>query len=160
LEQWETSQGLTCEKGGVFGMTSIGYITAFQNYKEWNLAGLSYENAVKEIIELLKNCALPLFEIFETKENAITLLSNDKFQFNKWTKKNFACLPFMICFATKEQAEKYFDYCIKNCNWGGRIKGFYRELANAEKIDLNHSEFSGADIVKLAFVNGLKIVNL
>lgn len=158
LKQWETLQGLTREKGGIFGMTNIGHITAFQNYKEWNLAGLSFENSVKEIIELLKNYALPLFEIFETKENAIALLSNDEFQFNKWTKKDFACLPFMICFATKEQAEKYFDYCIKNCNLMGRVKGFYKELENAEKIDLNHSEFYGADIIKLAFVNKLKLL--
>jgi hypothetical protein len=159
LEQWETLQGLTREKGGILGLSNLGHITAFQEYKEWNLAGLSYENAVKEIIELLKKYVLPLFEIFETKENAIAFLSNDELQFNKWTKKNISCLPFMLCFATNAQAEKYFNYCIKNCNLGSKMKWLYKELANAEKIDLNHSEFFDAHLVKLAFVNGLKIGN-
>ena len=156
LEQWGSLQGFN-DKGVIFGRTNIGYITAFQNYKEWNLAGLSYENVVREIVELLKNYALPLFEIFETQENAIAFLSNDELRFNKWTKKDFSCLPFMICFATKAQAEKYLDHCIKNCNWGGRVKGLYKELAKTETIDLNYREFVGADIVKLAFVNKLKL---
>ena len=159
LKKWESLQGLTYETGGVFGLTNLGHITAFQNYKEWNLAGLSYNNTVKEIVELLTKYVLPLFEIFETKENAIAFLNNDELQFNKWTKKNFSCLPFMICFATKVQAEKYLDYCIENCNWGSRMKGLYKELATLEKVDLNHEEFSGATLVKLAFVNGLKINN-
>jgi len=85
LKQWEISQGFN-RGGEIFGMTNLGYITAFQNYKEWNLAGLSYENYVKVIIELLKNYALPLFEIFETKESAVAFLSNAELQFNKWIK--------------------------------------------------------------------------
>jgi len=158
LKQWETLQGFK-NQGEIFRMTNLGHITVFQNYKEWNLAGLSYKNSVNEIVELLKKYALPLFEIFETKESAIEFLSSDELQFNKWTKKDLSCLPFMICFATKAQAEKYFDYCIKNCNWGGKVKGLFRELANTEQIDINHSEFLGANFVKLAFVNKLKIKN-
>ena len=62
-------------------------------------------------------------------------------------------LDFMICFASKEQAEQFFNHCP----FKGKIIGLYRELENCSNIDLIRFDFLEAYTIKLVYKNGLKI---
>jgi hypothetical protein len=157
LKEWLFEITKNPNENGLAYANNIGYISPYKTYKSWNLAGLSYSKSIEEITEKLKTCALPIFELFEDKTKAVEFLKNNGTQFNKWTENSLWALPFMICFAEKAEAEKYFNDFIKNCTFGGRIKHFYKELENMQDIDLKYSEFYHANLVKLAFVSGLEI---
>jgi hypothetical protein len=79
-------------------------------------------------------------------------------KFNKYTEKSLFPLPFMIYFAKKEDAEIFFNDFINSCKYKDRIKKLYETLPYEKNMDLNYHEFMYAGIVKLAFVNGLKII--
>ncbi|MDH6253043.1 hypothetical protein M2347_002770 [Chryseobacterium sp. H1D6B] len=143
-------------QGFIFG-NQIGYLTPYSNWKEWNLAGLSFEKSVFEITESIEKHILPIFEIFNSKESAVAFLKNNGTKFNPWSKHSLLPLDFLLCFSEKETAEVFLNHFIDHCPYKGKIFKLYEQLETEKNINLNDSEFYGADKIKLAFINGLRI---
>lgn len=61
--------------------------------------------------------------------------------------------------AGKEKAEQYFNKFINEDKLKSKYRGLYHSLEKLpkESIDVNVSEFLGADIVKFAYLNGIKM---
>ena len=133
------------------------HITSRKQWKDWNLAGFSYKTSVTEILEDIKNVALPIFDIFKTKESAINFLKYNGTKFNEYSEKTLFPLGFMLCFAKKEETQMFFSDFVKDCSYRGKIIKLYKDLKMAKKIDLNYSEFWFANKVKLAFASGLEL---
>jgi hypothetical protein len=157
LKKWETEQRKNEKSSGLIYYNSIGYISPYNCFKEWNLAGLSFDKNIQEIIRDINLYIIPIINIFDNKINAIEYLKTNGTQFNKWTKKSLLPMAFMICFGGKETAEIFLKDYIKSDKLGNRVNGFYKELETKEDINVNYVEFVGADKIKLAFINGIKI---
>jgi hypothetical protein len=156
IKKWKIElSGNPNEQGAVYS-NSLGSICPC-GYRTWNVAGKSRESEIKHIAELLNNYALPVFNLFENIETAIDFLKVKGTHFNKHTKNSIMPLDFMIYYATKEESELFLNNFISTCSYKARIISLYKELETCKDINLNYSEFSGADRVKLAFINDLKI---
>ncbi|WP_295812016.1 hypothetical protein [uncultured Apibacter sp.] len=158
LKEWIIEQTNNSYSSGIVVSEYLGNITPYKTSKSWNLAGLSREKYIEEIAELLNKYALPIFDLFEETTSAIDFLAENGQQFNKYVDDSLLPLGFMIRFAPKEKAEKFFNHFISHCKFKGRIIELYKSLEHSENIDLNYSEFSYASDIKLAYINKLKII--
>jgi hypothetical protein len=156
LKKWNINQTKNKNSNGIIYNNQLGYITPYNTWKDWNLA-FQYEKSIKEITDNIIQFVFPIFEIFNSKENAIEFLKNHGSKFNTYTKNSLEPINFLICFAKKDIAETYFNNYINECSYKGKILKLYDKLKNQEIIDLNYSEFVYANKVKIAYVNGLKI---
>lgn len=157
LKKWQIEQTKNKYSQGLIFGNQIGYLLPFKNWKEWNLAGLSYEKSVSDIIESINHYIIPIFDIFNSKEYAITFLKNNGTKFNQWAEDSVSPLDFLLCFSEKDTAEIFLNNFISRCPYKGNILKLYEELEAEDEIDLNYSEFHEADKIKLAYVNGLSI---
>lgn len=157
LKKWQIEQRKNEYSQGLIYGNQLGYLTPYNQWKEWNLAGLSYENSITEITESIQQYILPIFEIFSSKEIAIDFLKNNGTKFNQWTENSITPLEFLLCFSEKETAEIFLNNFVHYCPYKGNILKLYEKLKSENDIDLNYSEFHGADTIKLAYIKGLKI---
>jgi hypothetical protein len=156
LKDWQIKQtGNQYCKGTVYSNT-LGYISPC-GYRNWNVAGMSSVIEINHIAELINKHALPIFNLFDDIQNAINFLKVNGTQFNKNAEKSIMPLDFLIYYAEKVESEQFFNDFIKSCSYKGKIISLYKELETSNNINLNYSEFYGADKVKLAFINKLKI---
>ncbi|WP_335940220.1 hypothetical protein [Fusobacterium polymorphum] len=118
----------------------------------FELAGASYQSSVNEIIELLQKYIIPICNDFEDTEANIGKILNKK-------AKSSSLFYYIYFFAGKEKAEQYFNKFINEDKLKSKYKGLYHSLEKLpkESIDVNISEFLGADIVKFAYLNGIKM---
>lgn len=157
LKKWQIEHTKNEYCTGLIYGNHLGYITPHKTWKRWNLAGLSFEHSVNEISRNIQKYVLPIFDIFNTKENAIDFLKNKGTKFNLYCEDSLVPLDFLLCFSDKETSEIFFNNFIKNCSCKGKIITFFEKLKTEEEINLNHSEFVGAGQIKLACMNGLSI---
>jgi hypothetical protein len=68
-------------------------------------------------------------------------------------------LFYIYFFDGKNNAKQYLNNFINQNNLKKRFKGLYHSLGNAtkESIDINVCEFSGANTIKFAYLNEIKI---
>ena len=73
--------------------------------------------------------------------------------------KSSSLFYYIYFFVGKEKAEQYFNKFINEDKLKSKYKGLYHSLEKLpkESIDVNISEFLGADIVKFAYLNGIKM---
>lgn len=159
LKKWMIEQTKNPYASGIIYSKTLGYISPC-GYRVWNVAGMSGENEINNISELLNKYALPIFHLFDDIQTAIIFLKEHGTVFNKYTKPSLMPLSFMLYYASPEDAEIFFNDYVNNLSYRGRIFSLYKELKTAKNIDLNHSEFVDANRVKLAFINGLKLHNM
>jgi hypothetical protein len=157
LKKWRAEQTQNEYSSGIIFGGQLGQLTPFNQWKEWNVAGMNYEKSVLEISDNIQKYIYSIFDFFEQKEKAIDFLTINGTRFNLWTKNVLTPLDFMIYFADKQKSETFFNNFIDTCNYKGKIISLYQNLPKETNIDLNYSEFVFANRVKLAFVNGLKI---
>lgn len=157
LKKWQIKHtGNEFSNGLIYG-NHLGYITPHHTWKKWNVAGLSFEKSVNEIADHIKKYVLPIFDLFNSKENAIEFLKNNGTKFNTYTENSLGPIDFLLCCSDKETSELFFNNYIRNSSLKKKILSFYEKLKTEEHIGLNHSEFVDARPVKLAYLNNLSI---
>ena len=135
----------------------LGYLTQF---RDWQLAGASFEPSVSEISAAIKDCALPIFELFEDKRKAVEFMTQRGAKFNKNLSAFDLCpIYFVYYFGGKDAAEAFFNVCLSDCTYKGRFYKLYEELANGAEADFGRSSFWSDTEAKFAFVKGLRILN-
>lgn len=156
LQDWQIKQTGNQHSQGTVYSNTLGYISPC-GYRNWNVAGMSGIVEINQIAELINNYALPIFNLFDNIQNAIAFLKVNGTRFNNYSEKSIMPLDFLIYYAKKIESEQFFNDFINSCSYKGRLISLYKELETRKNIDLNYSEFHGANKVKLAFINGLKI---
>jgi hypothetical protein len=101
---------------------------------EWSLAGESYEQSIKEIINEIKLKILPIVEIFKDKSTAIEYLKNNGTKFNHILEKTLQTWEFILCFGGKTAAEMFLKNYAENSELKDRIIDLYRELSKNDKL--------------------------
>lgn len=141
-------------------VSHLGYLTPRRQFRDWQLAGASFEPSVREISTAIKDYALPIFELFEDKQKAVEFMMQRGAKFNK-NLSAFDLRPiyFVYYFSGKDAAETFFNVCLSDCTYKGRFYKLYEELANGAEADFSRSLFVGDTEAKFAFVKGLKILN-
>nr|WP_314469718.1 hypothetical protein [uncultured Campylobacter sp.] len=135
----------------------LGYLTQF---RDWQLAGASFEPSVSEISAAIKDCALPIFELFEDKRKAVEFMTQRGAKFNKNLSAFDLCpIYFVYYFGGKDAAEAFFNVCLSECTYKGRFYKLYEELANGAEADFSRSSFWSDTEAKFAFLKGLRILN-
>lgn len=138
----------------------LSYLTPRRQFRDWQLAGASFEPSVREISAAIKDCALPIFELFEDKHKAVEFMTQCGAKFNKNLSAFDLCpIYFVYYFGGKEAAEAFFNACLSECTYKGRFYKLYEELANGAEMDFSRSSFTGDAEAKFAFVKGLRILN-
>lgn len=110
----------------------LGYLTPRKQFRDWQLAGASFEPSVREISAAIKDYALSIFELFADKQKAMEFMRRHGAKFNK-NLSAFDLRPI------------YFIYYF-----GGK---------DAAEADFSRSSFWSDTEAKFAFVKGLKILN-
>lgn len=159
LKKWQIQHTKNEYAQGLIYGEQIGYLTPYKNWKEWNLAGLSFDNSIIEIVEQIEQHIIPIFELFNSKEKAIDFFRNNGTKFNAWSEHSIVPLDFLLCFSEKETSEKFLNDFIHYCSYKDKIRRLYQQLEKEMDINLNYSEFIGANKIKLAFINDLKIIS-
>ena len=133
--------------GGELG-TLLGRIP----WKWWQLVGASYKYTVEEISGLIRDNIIPIFDDFEDTETNIENILNRKMAVHN-------LLYYIYHFGGKNKAEKYFNKILGEDKLKNKYISFYNKLKEMpkEEISLERSEFSGADLIKFAYINGLEI---
>ena len=157
LKKWQREHLKNEFCSGLIYGSHLGYITPHQTWKKWNLAGLNFGKSVNEIVKNLQKYVLPIFELFNSKEDAIEFLKKRGTNFNQYAEDSLGPIDFLLCCSNKETAEVFFNNYIKNSDSKSKIIKFYENLKTEDEIDLNHSEFYSAGHIKLAYVNKLEI---
>ncbi|MDQ0593761.1 hypothetical protein QFZ37_002130 [Chryseobacterium ginsenosidimutans] len=159
LKKWQIEHTKNEFSNGLIYGSHLGYTTPHNTWKKWNVAGLSFERSVNEIAGNIQKYVLPIFELFNSKENAIEVLKNNGTKFNKYAEDSLGPIDFLLCCSDKETSEIFFNNFIKNSGHNKKIVSFYEKLKTEQEIDLNYSEFVDARHLKLAFMNNLSIDN-
>ena len=135
LKNWVHRETLNINNGGLVFHNHIGYLSPINEYKSWNLAGLSYELSVKTIIALLEKYACPIIDLFENRQMAIDFITQHGCCFNQYTKDSLLALPYMLMYGDKEQTENYFNHYIQLNKCRNRFLKAYSQLEKNEVID-------------------------
>ena len=138
----------------------LSYLTPRRQFRDWQLAGASFEPSVCEISAAIKDYALPIFELFADKQKAVEFMTQRGAKFNK-NLSTFDLRPiyFIFYFGGKDAAEAFFNVCLSDCTYKGRFYKLYEELANGAETDFSRSSFMGDTEAKFAFLKGLRILN-
>ena len=128
-------ESINVNNDGLVYHSHIGYLSPINEYKSWNLAGLSYTISVKTIIDLLEKYACPIFDMFENRQTAIDFITQHGCCFNQYTKDSLRALPYMLRYGEKEQAENYFNHYIHLNKCRNRFLKAYSQLEKNEVID-------------------------
>ena len=138
--------------GLVYGGELETIIDRGRIFRWFEIGGASYQSSVNEIIELLQKHIIPICDDFEDTEANIEKLLNTKV-------KSPSLFYYIYFFAGKEKAEQYFNKFISEDKLKSKYRGLYHSLEKLpkESIDVNISEFLGADIVKFTYLNGIKM---
>ena len=153
LKKWIQEQTENINEAGLIYHNHIGYISPIKEYKQWELAGLSFDMSVKSIINLLEQYAIPIFDLFEDKTAAISFMEQYGCCFNKYTQNTLSALPYVLLHSDKEKAENYFNFYLQSCKCRNRFMTAFNQLDNKQNIELGLD--NGFAI--FAFTNGLKI---
>ena len=158
LEKWLEVQTNNQSMNGTIFTTQLGYLSPRQSWYDWNLAGLSFQPTIDEIVTQLKECALPIFELFEDKDKAVDFLVKNGVFFNKNIKHD-DLLPFYFIFwhSGKEKAEIFLNNFVQKCNYKGEFFKSYERLQAANCFDFTYGNFVGEEILKFAVANGIKL---
>ncbi|WP_297880397.1 hypothetical protein [uncultured Campylobacter sp.] len=141
-------------------VSHLGYLTPRKQFRDWQLAGASFEPSVQEISAAIKDYALPIFELFEDKRKAVEFMTQCGAKFNKNLSAFDLCpIYFVDYFGGKDAAEAFFNICLSDCTYKGRFYKLYEELANGAEADFSRSSFWSDTEAKFAFVKGLRILN-
>jgi hypothetical protein len=154
LKKWETEHTEKEKPDGLIYHNTIGHISPYNCFKEYDLAGVSFEKTIFEIIKDIKLYIIPIFEIFTSKNKAVEYLRNNGTQFNKWTKKSLDPMAFMIYFGGEETAGIFLKDFVESCKYGKSIKNYYMKLMeNGNEA----ADFLEGNIIKMAYKNRIKI---
>lgn len=90
-------------------VSHLGYLTPRKQFRDWQLAGASFEPSVREISAAIKDYALPIFELFEDKQKAVEFMMQRGAKFNK-NLSAFDLRPiyFIFYFGGRDAAEAFF----------------------------------------------------
>ncbi|MBT32810.1 MAG: hypothetical protein CMO01_24390 [Thalassobius sp.] len=127
----------------------LGYLTNQKSYNagSWNLIETNYQ----EIVNIIKEYALPSFDKFENK-----LLILDEFSSVK--PKEFIsevlAFEYMLCFGNISQAQNGLFNLLKQRNWLEDYKNLEDRIRNGGQIDSNQNYIS--NLIQIA--NYYKIV--
>lgn len=158
LKKWQQERISSFSTGLIYG-NHLGYVTPLKTWKKWNLAGLSFENSVNEIVSTIQQYVLPVFERFSSKENAIEFLRNHGTRFTPYCEDSLDPIDFLLCCSDQETSGIFFNNFLRRCSYKGKIVSLYEKLKTQKEINLHYSEFADAAKVKLAYVNNLLITN-
>ena len=138
----------------------LGYLTPRKQFRDWQLAGASFEPSVCEISAAIKDYALGVFELFADKQKAVEFMRRHGAKFNK-NLSAFDLRPiyFIFYFGGRDAAEAFFNVCLSDCTYKGRFYKLYEELANGAEADFGRSSFWSDTEAKFAFLKGLRILN-
>ena len=158
LKKWMILQTKNTKSAGIIYSNSIGYVSPYNCLKKWNLAGETFNKNIQEIIKDIKLYIIPIMNIFQNNIKLIEYLKINGTQFNKWTEKSLMPICYLIYLNEKDVAEILLKNYIESCNWGNKIKSFYKKLETEKDIDVIPNEFIDADILKIAYKNGIKVL--
>ena len=137
--------------GFIYG-GDLGSLSSRKPHAWWQLAGASYKYTVEEVSELIKIHIIPIFDYFEdTQANIDRIISGSCM--------SDSLLYYIFYFGGKNKAQQYFNRILKVNIFKNKYISFYESLKSMpeENIDLNYSEFSGAIMIKFAYLNGIEI---
>ena len=137
--------------GFIYG-GDLGSLSSRKSHKWWQLAGASYKYTVEEVSKLIKIHVIPIFDYFEDTQANI-----DRILEGNYTSDSL--LYYMYYFGGKNKAQQYFNRILKENKLKNKYISFYESLKSMplEDINLNYSEFSGAIMIKFAYLNGIEI---
>nr|WP_315018607.1 DUF4304 domain-containing protein [uncultured Campylobacter sp.] len=137
----------------------LGYLMPHKQFRDWQLAGASFEPSVREISAAIKDYALPIFELFEDKQKVAEFMMQRGTKFNPNLKDtDLYPIFFMFYFGGRDAAEAFFNVFLNDCSFRGRFYKLYDKFAtSAHEFDAKSFESDAA--VKFAFLKGLKILN-
>lgn len=138
--------------GIVYGGELETLINRGRSFRWFELAGASYSYSVEEVIQLLKHYILPICDDFEDTESSIDKIFEKKH-------RSPDVFYYVYFFGGKEKAKRYLQDFISQSSLKNKYIGFYKVLESIPKdyIDIHHSEFVGANMIKFAYLNGIKI---
>ncbi|WP_367867236.1 DUF4304 domain-containing protein [Pedobacter sp. WC2423] len=157
LKNWLKTQTNDVYSNDIVYYDQLGYISHFQEWKSWNVSESNQEKTIAEVVNTIKTYAIPIFNLFEDINEAIQFLITNGTKFNRYTAQSLTPLAFMLCMASKEEAQQFFDNYLINAPGKKLLLNLYKELAAGKTVDLMHAEFVDAFAIKLAFLQGLKI---
>ena len=160
LQKWQAAQG----SPHVSGCLLTGELSAFtprQTYRDfgWQLAGASLPHSVRQIVSELQQYALPIFELFCQPDAALNFLQQHGTRFNGSLKNdNLRLSDYILCFGTPAQAARFWQqYAADNPKSAKRLIALYQTLENQIPPNPQDDSFAGADELKFAFAQGVRI---
>ena len=140
-------------------VSHLGYLTPRKQFRDWQLAGASFEPSVREISAAIKDYALPIFELFEDKQKAAEFMMQRGTKFNPNLKDtDLYPIFFMFYFGDRDAAEAFCNVFLNDCSFRGRFYKLYDKFAGTSQ-GFDAKSFESDAAVKFAFLKGLKILN-
>ena len=137
----------------------LGYLTPHRQFRDWQLAGASFDPSVREISAAIKDYALPIFELFEDKQKAAEFMMQRGTKFNPNLKDtDLYPIFFMFYFGGRDAAEAFFNVFLNDCSFRGRFYKLYDKFAGTSQ-GFDAKSFVSDAAVKFAFLKWLKILN-
>lgn len=153
LKKWMQEQTGNINEDGLVYHNHIGYISPVKNYKHWELAGLSFDVSVKSLTALLEQYALPIFELFENRDESVSFIEHYGCCFNQYTENSLSALPYVFLHGGRDKADNYFNAYLQSCKWRNKFMTAFEQLNNKQNIALGlNNKFA-----IFAFNNKLKI---
>ncbi|ENX60787.1 MULTISPECIES: hypothetical protein [Acinetobacter] len=157
LKKWQTE--MASEKVDE-GHVLFGALRRPDKYAQvivWQVAGSNMISAVNDINQLLKLRIFPLITLFSNRIDALEHLALHGSGFLGVCEPEATPLAFVLCFGTKEQAQRFFTNYLNSrpAPWRANI---YKTFVKLQAGELwQGSAYSHEREIKLAFKFGLKL---
>lgn len=160
LKKWRQKKYNEGNEVDLIFQTRLENLTPLKNKNyDWNISLNNQENVAEKLGGLIIKYAIPLFDIFENKKNAVDFMVNNGIKFNEHFDTKFIKLPidFLCCYADKMTAQIIFDNYINENKMFGHAKRVYDELEASGQTYLEANRFVTDSMFNLAYINNLKI---
>jgi hypothetical protein len=156
LKVWLAERTGHADSGSVLS-GSLGRPDKAGNAIVWQVAGVQFSASVQSICRSLEERVLPLFQLFDDRPRALEHLAAHGGGFVGVCEPESTPMAFMLCFGTREQAQRFFSNYVgsRPLPWRENIIKTFTRLQEGGDIASNHLSYFGEDDVKLAFSSGL-----
>lgn len=160
LKKWRQKKYDNDSAGDLIFQTRLENLTPLKNKNyDWNVSLNNQDSICKKLSDLLIKYAIPLFNIFDNKTQAVDFIVNNGVKFNEHFNTKFQELPidFLCCCGDQISAQKAFDNYLTENKLSAHCQRIYDELKASEQTYLTTVKHAFDRMFNLAYINDLKI---
>ena len=144
---------------GLIFYEQIGYVLPRKEYKSWDVGESNIKNVITEILSIFNTYVIPFFQMINTKRSLYSLIIEKSLAINDYSTPSLKPLLYILANNQNEDATKALNEFFKSKNPAlkNSALSLIEKMESEQSIDIQTNEFQDANIIKIAYIMGIRI---